>query len=83
MKHGQIIPYVEKCIHLGNMLYSSSIENEMLNSAIIDLNVKTNNLRSEFSFSESIALSRLFKSFRRICRYSIHYSITRMGENIR
>ena len=32
-------------------------------SAIIDLNVKTNNLLSEFSFSESITLSRLFKSY--------------------
>ena len=37
MKHGQIIPYVEKCIHLGNTLNSSSIEHAMLDSAIIDL----------------------------------------------
>ena len=41
MKHGQISPYVEKCIHLGNTLNSSSIEHAMLDSAIIDLNVKT------------------------------------------
>ena len=63
MKHGQIIPYVEKCIHLGNTLNSSSIEHAMIDSAIIDLNVKTNNLLSEFSSSESITLSRLFKSY--------------------
>ena len=37
MKHGQIIPYVEQCIHLGNTLNSSSIEHAMLDSAIIDL----------------------------------------------
>ena len=42
MKHGQIIPCVEKCIHLGNTLNSSSIEHAMLDSAIIDLSVKTN-----------------------------------------
>ena len=40
MKQGQIIPYVEKCIYLGNTLNSSSIEHAMLDSAIIDLNVK-------------------------------------------
>ena len=34
----------------------------MLDSAIIDLNIKTNNFLSEFSLSESITLSRLFKS---------------------
>ena len=51
MKHGQIIPYVEKCIYLGNTLNSSSVEHAMLDSAIIDLNIKTNNLLSEFSFS--------------------------------
>ena len=48
MKHGQIIPYVEKCIHLGNTLNLSSIEHAMLDSAIIDLNVKTNNLLLDF-----------------------------------
>ena len=59
MKHRQIIPYVEKCI---DTLNSSFIEHAMLDSAIIDLNVKTNNLLSEFLFGESITLSRLFKS---------------------
>ena len=32
MKHGQIIPYVEKCIPLGNTLNSRSIEHAMLDS---------------------------------------------------
>ena len=83
MKHGQIIPYVEKCIHLGNTLNSSSIEHAMLDSAIIDLNVKTNNLLSEFSFSESITLSRLFKSYcmnvygSSLWRYNNHNNIER------
>ena len=81
MKHGQIIPYVEKCIHLGNTLNSSSIEHAMLDSAIID--VKTNNLLSEFSFSESITLSRLFKSYcmnvygSPLWRYNNHNNIKR------
>ena len=35
MKHGQIIPYVEKCIHLGNTLNSRSIEHAMLDSVIL------------------------------------------------
>ena len=35
IKHGQIIPCVEKCIHLGNTLNSSSIEHAMLDSAIL------------------------------------------------
>ena len=61
MKHGQIFPSVEKCIHLGHTLNSSSIiEHAMLDRAIIDLNVKTNNLFSEFLFSESITLSRSY-----------------------
>ena len=63
MKHGQIIPYAENCMRLGNKLNSSSIEYAMLDSAIINLNIKTNNLLSEFLFSESIAVAWLFKSY--------------------
>ena len=83
MKPGQIIPCVEKCIHLCNTLNSSSIEPAMLDSAIIDLNVKTYNLLSEFLFNESITLSRLFKSYcMNVCgsplwRYNNHNNIER------
>ena len=58
MSHGQIIPYVEMCIHLS----TSSTEHALTDSAITDLNVKTNNLLFEFSFSESSTLSRYYFS---------------------
>ena len=58
MSHGEIVPYVEKCIHLGNTLSTSSTEHALIDSAITDLNIKTNNLLFEFSFSESTTLSR-------------------------
>ena len=35
----------------------------MITSSINELNIKTNNLLSEFSFSESTTLSRLFNSY--------------------
>ena len=63
MNNGQLIPYVEKCIHLGNILSSTSREQAMITSSITDLNIKTNNLLSEFSFNESTTLSRLFSSY--------------------
>ena len=63
MNNGQLIPYVEKCIHLGNRLSSTSREHVMITSSITDLNIKTNNLLSEFSFNESTTLSRLFSSY--------------------
>ena len=62
MSHGEIVPYVEKCIHLGNTLSTSSTEHALIDSAITDLNIKTNNLLFEFSFSESTTLSRYYFS---------------------
>ena len=32
MNNGQLIPYVEKCIHLGNILSSTSREHAMITS---------------------------------------------------
>ena len=61
--HGVMVPYVEKCIHLGNTLSTSSTEHALIDSAITDINIETNNLLSEFSFSESATLSRLFQSY--------------------
>ena len=63
MSHDQMVPNVEKCIHLGNTLSTSSTEHALIDSAITDLNIKTNNLLSEFSFCESTPLSRLFQSY--------------------
>ena len=63
MQYGQLIPYAEKCIHLGNTVSSNSTERSLIDSAITELNIKTNNLLSEFSFSESSTLSRLFSSY--------------------
>ena len=63
MNNGQLIPYVEKCIRLGNVLSSTSREHAMITSSITNLNIKTNNLLSKFSFSESTTLSRLFSSY--------------------
>ena len=63
MNNGQLILYVEKCIHLSNILSSTSREHAMITSSITDFNIKTNNLLSEFSFSESTTLSRLFSSY--------------------
>ena len=63
MSHGQMVPYVKKCIHLGNTLRTSSTEHALIDSTITDLNIKTNNLLFEFSFSESTTLSRLFQLY--------------------
>ena len=63
MSHGEMIPYVEKRTHLSNTLSTSSTEHALIDSTITGINSKTNNLLSEFSFSESTTLSRLSLSF--------------------
>ena len=84
MKYGQLIPYAEKCIHLGNTVSSNSTERSLRDSSITELNIKTNNLLSEFSFSESITLSRLFSSYcmnvfgSPLWKYNNHYNIERL-----
>ena len=50
MNNGQLIPYVEKCIHISNILSSTSREHAMITSLITNLNIETNNLLSEFAF---------------------------------
>ena len=83
MQYGQLTLYAEKCIHLGNAVSSNSTERSLIDSAITELNIKTNNLLSEFSFSESSTLSRLFSSYRMnvygslLWRYNYHYNIKR------
>ena len=51
MSNGQLCPYVEKCIHLGTTLSTASMEQTMITSSISDLNIKTNDLLCEISFS--------------------------------
>ena len=38
MQYGQLIPYAEKCIHLGNTVSSNSTERSLIDSAITELN---------------------------------------------
>ena len=55
----------------------------MITSSITDLNIKTNNLLSEFFFSESTTLSRLFSSYcmnvywRSLWRYNNYNNLER------
>ena len=85
MQYGQLIPYAEKCIHLGNTVSSNSTERSLIDSAITELNIKTNSLLSEFSFSESCTLTRLFSSYcmnlygSPLWRYNNHNNIERFS----
>ena len=62
MRDGNVIPYVIECAHLGTRI-STDLYNINQNVSIADLNSKTNYLLSEFSFTESISLSKLFDSY--------------------
>ena len=59
MDNGKKIPYVTKCLHLGNSIITTCTKGSMINNAIADLNIKSNNLLAEFSFSNSSTLSVL------------------------
>ena len=63
MDNGKKIPYVTKCLHLGNSISTTDTKRSMINNAIADLNIKSNNLLADFSFSSSSTLSVLFKSY--------------------
>ena len=63
MDNGKKIPYVTKCLHLGNSISTTGTQRSLINNAIADLNIKSNNLLAEFSFSNSSNLSVLFKSY--------------------
>ena len=63
MDNGKKIPYVTKCLHLGNSISITDTKQSMINNAIADLNIKSNILLSDFSFSSSSTLSVLFKSY--------------------
>ena len=63
MDNGKKIPYVTKCLHLGNSISTTCTQGSMINNAIADLNIKSNNLLEELSFSNSSTLSVLCKSY--------------------
>ena len=63
MDNGKKIPYVTKCLHLGNSISTTCTQRSMINNAIADLIIKSNNLLAEFSFSNSSTLSVLFKFY--------------------
>ena len=48
MKSGQVIPYTDTCNYLGNTICSHD-ENVIIDNAITDMNMRLNNLLSEFS----------------------------------
>ena len=63
MDNGNKIPYVTKCLHLGNSIRTTGTQRSPINNATADLNIKSNDLLTEFSFSNSSTLSILFKSY--------------------
>ena len=62
MDNGRKIPYVTKFLHLGNSISTTCTQRSMINNAIADLNIKSNNLLAEFSFRNS-TISALFNSY--------------------
>ena len=49
-------------IHLGNSISITYTQRSMINNAIADVNIKSNNLLANFAFSNSLTLSLLFES---------------------
>ena len=62
MNSGQVIPYTDTCNYLGNTI-CSHVENVIIDNAITDMNMRLNNLLSEFSHCDSGTLSTLFRTY--------------------
>ena len=62
MKSEQVIPYTGICNYLGNTICSHD-ENIIIDYAIADMNMRLNNLLSEFSQCESGTLSTFFMTY--------------------
>ena len=62
MKNGEKIPYVTECNHLGNILSTIS-EISIVDHTVNDLNMRTNCLLADFSFTDRNTLSRLFNTY--------------------
>ena len=52
MKSGQVIPYTDTCNYLRNTICSHD-ENVIIDNDITDMNMRLNNLLSEFSHCNS------------------------------
>ena len=63
MDNSKKMPYVIKCLHLGNSISTTDTKRSMINNAIADLNIQSNNVLTDFSFSNYITLSVVFKSY--------------------
>ena len=78
MKSGQDIPYTDTCNYFVNTICSHN-ENVIIDNAITDMNMRLNNLLSEFSHCDSGTLSTLFRTYcMNICgcqtwRYNSNY----------
>ena len=62
MRDGSVIPYLDTCTHLGNILCTSD-KHVMIDSTVKDLNCRINNLLADFSHCNSDTLSTLFNSY--------------------
>ena len=62
MQDGSVIPYLDTCTHLGNILCTSD-KHVMIDSAVIDLSCKLNNLLADFFYCNSDTLSTLLNSY--------------------
>ena len=58
MRDRSVIPYLDTCTHLGNILCTSD-KHVMIDSAVKDLNCRLNNLLADFSHCNSNTLSTL------------------------
>ena len=62
MKSGHVIPYTDTCYYLGNT-FRSHYESVIIDNAITDMNMRTNNLLAEFSHCDRDTLSTLFRTY--------------------
>ena len=62
MKDRNVIPYVNKCLHLGATIYTALYRDNVID-VINELYKRTNYLLSDFSFTDSCTVSNLFNSF--------------------
>ena len=63
MDNGKRIPCVIKCLPLGNSISTTCTQRSLINNAIADLNMKSNNQLAEFSFSNSSTIFVIFQSY--------------------
>ena len=62
MRGRSVIPYLDTCTHLRNILCTSD-KHVMIDSAVKDLNCRLNNLLADFSHCNNNTLSTLFNSY--------------------